>query len=274
MKARCSSHRCHPSPLGWTSAGRSFSASTTSSSSVRPASPASRLRPHSCASSTCRRTVLGSRPRWVAMRFLGTPLSHSRRTSLTSSIVTSRYAIGPPGPRPGSPKRSESRGHTRGGNAPEKLLRTEGGMLLKNPRRKGGMLLKKSGRQGPYPLKTDTLACEVAALGTRLNELRDLGPEALAKFRRLPTMTDEEVSSTVYELLVGTAGVRKGLALEMLRPDGSRRTPDYRVHNIGVPASVECKRRLGLSQYERKEAEAVQMLYQSIREPLADPRWT
>jgi hypothetical protein len=83
------------------------------------------------------------------------------------------------------------------------------------------------------------MVTEVAALGTRLNELRELGPEASAKFRRLSTMTDEEVYSTVYELLVGTAGVRKGLALEMLTPDGSRRTPEYRLHNIGVPASTE-----------------------------------
>jgi len=115
-----------------------------------------------------------------------------------------------------------------------------------------------------------TMVTEVAALGTRLNELRELGPEALAKFRRLSTMTDEEVSSTVYELLVGTAGVRKGLALEMLTPDGSRRTPEYRLHNIGVPASMECKRRLGLSQYEWKEAGHVEILFEAIRGQLAD----
>lgn len=115
-----------------------------------------------------------------------------------------------------------------------------------------------------------TLVCEVASLGTRLAELRELGSEALAKFRRLSAMPDDQVSSTVYELLVGTAGVRKGLSLEMLAPEKSRRTPEYRLHGIGVPASIECKRRLGLSQYERKEAAKVQTLYEAIRAPLAD----
>jgi hypothetical protein len=115
-----------------------------------------------------------------------------------------------------------------------------------------------------------TVLCEVAALGSRLSELRELGPEASAKFQRLPIMPDEEVSSTVYELLVGTAGVRKGLALEMLTPDRSRPTPDYRLHGVGVPASIECKRRLGLSQYELKEASIVQMLYETIRGALGD----
>ena len=73
---------------------------------------------------------------------------------------------------------------------------------------------------------TPTFVAEVAALGTRLDAIRDLGPEATTKLRRLPSLTDDEVSSTIYELLVGTAGVIKGLSLEMLPTDGVAKTPD------------------------------------------------
>jgi hypothetical protein len=115
-----------------------------------------------------------------------------------------------------------------------------------------------------------TFVAEVAALGTRLDAIRDLGPEATAKLRRLPSLTDDEVSSTIYELLVGTAGVIKGLSLEMLPADGVAKTPDYRLHGIGVPACIECKRRLGLSGYELREAEHVQALYDAVAPPLAE----
>jgi hypothetical protein len=83
-------------------------------------------------------------------------------------------------------------------------------------------------------------------------------------------MTNDEVSSTVYELLVGTAAVRLGRSIEMLAPEKHRRTPDFRIHDLGVPASVECKRRLGLSEYEHNEALHVQTLYEAIREQISD----
>ena len=51
------------------------------------------------------------------------------------------------------------------------------------------------------------LVGEVAALGPRLNDVRGLGSEAVSKLGRLASMTNDEVSSTVYELLVGTAAL-------------------------------------------------------------------
>jgi hypothetical protein len=112
------------------------------------------------------------------------------------------------------------------------------------------------------------LISEVAALGNRLDEVRALGPEATKKLQRLPLMTDDEVASTVYELLVGTASVRMGLDVEMVGTHGSRKTPDFRVHNMRVPTSVECKRRLGLSKYELEEAAYVQRFYEALRQEL------
>jgi hypothetical protein len=55
-----------------------------------------------------------------------------------------------------------------------------------------------------------TLVPELAALGSGLDEISALGPEAEKKIAALPSMTDGQVSSTIYELLVGAASVRKG----------------------------------------------------------------
>jgi hypothetical protein len=113
---------------------------------------------------------------------------------------------------------------------------------------------------------------EVAMLGCGLDELMELGPEATSKLGRLPTMTDGEVCSTIYELLVGAACVRRGMRIEMLKGDKSKKTPDFRVHSLGVPAVVECKRRHGLTEYEAKEAHHVATLYDGIRTFLRERR--
>ncbi|HEX6177002.1 MAG TPA: hypothetical protein VF057_01485 [Thermoanaerobaculia bacterium] len=109
------------------------------------------------------------------------------------------------------------------------------------------------------------LVAEVAALGTQIDEIDGLGSEGLEKLRRLPSMTDSEVASTVYELVVGSAARRKGLNVEMLPPVKHWKTPDFRIHDLAVPASLECKRRLGVLNYELKEAEHVRELYEAIR---------
>jgi len=107
---------------------------------------------------------------------------------------------------------------------------------------------------------------EVAQLGNRLDEIRELGPEAERKLAALPSMPDDMVSATVYELLVGAACVRKGLELTMVPEDRSRKVPDYQVSNIGaIPGAIECKRRLGLTAYELDEAECVETLYNAVR---------
>jgi hypothetical protein len=111
---------------------------------------------------------------------------------------------------------------------------------------------------------------EVAVLGNSLDLIPALGEEAVRKLSRLYTMQDDMVTSTVYELLVGAACVRKGLAVTMLPEDRSRKSPDYRVHGLGAPGVIECKRRLGLTRFELEEARHIETLYASIRPALRD----
>jgi hypothetical protein len=114
-----------------------------------------------------------------------------------------------------------------------------------------------------------TFVPELAMLGTRLDEIAQLGREADRKLRSLPLMPDELVSATIYELLVGAACVRRGLQLSMLPEDRSRKVPDYRITNLGgIPAVIECKRRLGLTQYELEESKRVKELFCSIQPSL------
>lgn len=114
-----------------------------------------------------------------------------------------------------------------------------------------------------------TFVPELAVLGTSLDEIGQLGPEADRKLRNLPFMPDDLVSATVYELLVGAACVRRGLQLSMLPEDRSRKVPDYRITNLGgIPAVIECKRRLGLTKYELEEAKLVEKLFCNIYSPL------
>jgi hypothetical protein len=109
---------------------------------------------------------------------------------------------------------------------------------------------------------------EVAVLGNSLKEIESLGPEALNKLANIHHMPDDMVTSTVFELLVGAAAVRRGNALEMLPENRKQKVPDYRLHGFGVPCTIECKRRLGLTKYELKEGQLVEILYETVREPL------
>src|SRR5438445_11581473 len=102
-----------------------------------------------------------SSPRSAAILFFGIPRSHSRRTSLTSSIVTSRNATGPPGTPTRERQNGQHTGHTEGGNASEKT----------GPR--GGKVLKKSGLRGPYLLKIVTpVFSRLRMGGLRFSELK------------------------------------------------------------------------------------------------------
>ena len=116
-----------------------------------------------------------------------------------------------------------------------------------------------------------TFVPEIAVLGNSLNEISALGSEAENKLASLPFMTDEKVSATVYELLVGAACVRHGLQIVMQPEDRSNKVPDYRITGLSaIPAAIECKRRLGLTSYEIEEAQFVERLYGMIRSPLKE----
>ncbi len=109
---------------------------------------------------------------------------------------------------------------------------------------------------------------ELTVLGIRLPLLQELGPEAVRKFVELPTATPEDVHSIIYELLVGTACVLKGLRVEMLAASTVGKSPDLRLHGFRVPAVIECKRRHGLTRYELDEARLVEGLYMGLRPSL------
>ena len=116
-----------------------------------------------------------------------------------------------------------------------------------------------------------TFVSEVAVLGNSLEEIVALGPEAERKLASLPLLPDDEVTATVFELLVGAACIRRGLDVKMVPADRSKKTPDLRIIGLGaIPGAIECKRRLGLTMYELDEARQVEAFYKAIRGPLLE----
>ena len=111
------------------------------------------------------------------------------------------------------------------------------------------------------------LAAEVAALGTVLDFLPELGAVAQEKYRALQQMDDDLEASTVYELLVGLACARKGLRVEMLTENAASKTPEYRVHSFPVPMVIECKRRR-VSEYLLAEGEHALSLLSAVHTDL------
>ena len=108
---------------------------------------------------------------------------------------------------------------------------------------------------------------ELAVLGNSLEEIKNLGPEAIRKLQELQRFPPDLVSSTIFELLVGSACIAKGIRAELLPETKDSKVPDIRLHSFGgVPAVIECKRRLGLGEYELREASTVQKLYDSFAE--------
>lgn len=113
------------------------------------------------------------------------------------------------------------------------------------------------------------LVPELVAFALRLDEIRDLGPEATKKVQQLSKLPDDEVASSIHELLVGAGAVAKGRKVEMLAPERSGRTPDLRVHDYhDLPIVIECKRRIRLAEYETNEAIHAASLYSSVRDEL------
>ena len=161
----------------------------------------------------------------------------------------------------------------------QKALHIVGGIrvgitqLSKGPQRFGRMLLLAQdhlAKRADFDFFSGALLIpELAILGNRLEEIAACGPEALRKLRGLPELKDDVVTSTIYELLVGAACIRRGLDVEMLPEDRTKKVPDFRLTGIGaIPGSIECKRRLGLSNYELEEARQVERLYDALRPSL------
>jgi hypothetical protein len=122
-----------------------------------------------------------------------------------------------------------------------------------------------NGREDFDFLEAPTLLAEVLMLGRHLNLAQQMGPAAARKLASLWEMPEEMVASSVHELLVGVAAIRRGHAVQMLEEDGSKKTPDLRLTDYPIPAVIECKRRLGLTKFEQEEARQVEALYQEVR---------
>jgi hypothetical protein len=137
-------------------------------------------------------------------------------------------------------------------------------VLMDKPQRLAHMILLAQDHLAQRPdfdfMEGALLVPELAMLGRSLTEIQSLGAEATKKLRSLSGLDDDMVASTIYELLVGAAAVRKGRELQMLEPE-STKTPDFRVMNSPVPTVIECKRRLGLSDYEVAEGQAAMGLF-------------
>jgi hypothetical protein len=154
-------------------------------------------------------------------------------------------------------------------------VRLATGPKIETPQRLAGMLLLAADHLNKRIdldfFSAATLVPELAALGTSFDIIPALGPEAERKMSALSQMTDEQVGSTVYELLVGAAGVRAGLDLTMIAENRSIKVPEYRINNFhSVPAVLECKRRRGLTNYELEEAARVEGLFNCVRRGLRD----
>ena len=92
---------------------------------------------------------------------------------------------------------------------------------------------------------------EIVMLADSLSQIDELGPVATTQLERLPELGDAKAASTIHELLVGAACVKRGTSLRMLSDLGSSKVPDFGVTHHGAPMCIECKRRLGVCAAER-----------------------
>src|ERR687892_985035 len=144
IAGRCARQRAQPSPRGRPPAGCSASRTWRTSSSLTVAVTRT---PALAAALRYRRTVFGSSPSWAAMRFFGSPSPRSRRTSLISIIVTSRYIHASWSRVVAQDWRPISRGQAKGGKGFEKLA-PEGGKGFEKPHSRGGKGFEKVVRKG------------------------------------------------------------------------------------------------------------------------------
>ena len=103
----------------------------------------------------------------------------------------------------------------------------------------------------------------VAILGSALDALKEVKGNVEDRLRSLHLGHAGLVDSTIYELLVAAACVRRGRLVEMLEPDNKGKTPDLRLHDLDLPFVVECKRRPPIIEYEHQEEQQARQLFQA-----------
>lgn len=154
-------------------------------------------------------------------------------------------------------------------------VRIEGPLRVPGPKRFARMLLLCLDHQRQQNeldfFSASSFAPEIAMLGNSLGEIDELGAEAKVKLSMLGLMPDDTVTSTIFELLVGAACIRRGLSVSMVPENKAAKVPDFRISGLGpFEGAIECKRRLGLTKYELAEARSIEGLYDAIRAPLRE----
>src|SRR5262249_34821701 len=103
---------------------------------------------------------------------------------------------------------------------------------------------------------------EIAALCLALDALKEVRG-GLTKMRELATAPSDEFHSRVFELLVAAGCAALGRDVEFLQP-GVAKTADLRLHDMGFPAVLECKRQSALAAYEKREIGRVREVFSAM----------
>ena len=117
-----------------------------------------------------------------------------------------------------------------------------------------GLMLANSVLHGKRDIDVYTasiLVPMIAALAGRFEALSNING-GLRKLGELPFAPSEEVESRLYELATAARCAVMGRNVEILFPQGNV-SPDFRIHDLPVPAVVECKMQSRLSASESRE---------------------
>ena len=107
------------------------------------------------------------------------------------------------------------------------------------------------------------LLAEIARLGALVPALSSV-PRSVARLEELYKKPSESYHSTLHELLVGGTCAESGLDVEFLNPT-HQKTPEMRLHNLAVPAVIECKRQQFLGDYERREESLIRDIFAALQ---------
>lgn len=109
-------------------------------------------------------------------------------------------------------------------------------------------------------------------LGNRLNDIIRI-PGATERMKRALTNIGVDIDSTLFELIVASAYLRRGFSDVAFVPESSRvKTPDIKMVRNGQDFYAECKRKRKMSDYARKEREQWWKLSERLRQKLVNDK--
>ena len=103
---------------------------------------------------------------------------------------------------------------------------------------------------------------QVCSLGMSLDALKNVKGANL-KLRELCKAPSSETDARIFELLVAAAFARMGHDVEFIETSTAK-TPDLRLHDMPLPAVVECKRRQVLNAYEIEEFSLIRAAFATL----------